>query len=171
MPSNLSMTIEDYDGEISTVAVNLQDLAAGVDYSSLEADSSEIVAAVQGLIVGEMRAYGISTRYLESAAPVSDIQAARESKWLVTYRDTTELLLGVPALGNPGFNKLFSFEIPAADRTLLPANSDELDLTDATVAPIVAALEANIRSPYNRGAAGLTPTNEIVSIRFVGRAI
>lgn len=169
MPSNLSILVEDYDGETSIVNINLQDMGPGVDYASLESDSSELRTAVEGLIIGEIRNYGISTKYLDSADAVSNVQAARESKWLVTYRDTTLNLLTTPSLGNPGYNKLFSFEIPTADRTLLPANSDELDLTDATVAPIVAALEANIRSPYNRGTAGASPTNEIVSIKFVGR--
>lgn len=167
--TNVYVTVEDYDGETSNVVVNLQDVAPGAGYDSLMADADEIEQGIDALTIGVIRGYKISTQHQGSTAAVTNIQAARESKWVVTYRDTTELLNATPGLGNPGYNKLFSFEIPCADRTLLAGGSDELDLTAPAIAAAIALLEPNIRSPYNRGAAGLTPTNDIVSIRFVGR--
>lgn len=163
-----SYTIDDYSGQTSLVFVNMHDPAPGAGLDAIEADMNDIKLGIEALTVGVIRKQNLMVNVLESsaAAPVS---AARENKWLVTYRDTTELLLATPGFGNPGFNKLFSFEIPCADRTLLADGEDELRLDDPIVATAIAGIEPNIRSPYNRGAAGLTPTNEIVSIRFVGR--
>ena len=71
---------------------------------------------------------------------------------------------------NPGYGKLFQFEIPTADRTLCAANSDYVDLEDTVGAAFVVAVESNIRSPYNRGTVeGVTPANVIESVKFVGR--
>jgi hypothetical protein len=109
-------------------------------------------------------------KFPESAAAVSDVEASREGKWLVTMRDTTQYMDAANLINNPGYNVLFSFEIPTADRTLLPANSDVADLTAGVWPAFVTSIEANVRSPYNRSAgAGVTPTQVVVEVQYVGR--
>lgn len=169
--SNGSIVIEDYSKERSTFNPNVQDLdAAGALFGSISTDLDEIKDAIQPLIRGVIRHSTLSFKYPESDDPVTDVEAARETKWLVTYRDTTEYLGALNTVPNPGFNQLFSFEIPTAKRSLLSGNSDTLDITTGGSVGAVAkaALEPNIRSPYNRAASG-TPTNRIEEIKFVGR--
>jgi len=163
-----SFTIDDYSGQTSLVSVNMHDPAPGAGLDAIEADMNAIKNGINALTVGVIRKQNLLMNVIESSAPAPK-EAARESKWLVTYRDTTELILATPGMGNPGYNKLFSFEIPCADRSLLVDGEDELRLDAPAVAAAIANIEPKIRSPYNRGAAGLTPTNKIVSIRFVGR--
>jgi hypothetical protein len=169
-----SIVIEDYDGERSSVRPNLQDADAGAtNYGSLATDLDEIKDSILTVITGEVRYAQLGVQFPESVAAVTDNQAAREGKWLVTMRDTTQYMDSGNLINNPGYMKLFSFEIPTADRTLLPTNSDTVDLTEATTwAPFVASMEANCRSPYNRSAgAGVTPTQVVVEIKYVGRNI
>lgn len=169
-----SIVIEDYDGEKSSVRPNLQDADAGAtNYGSLATDLDEIKDAILTVITGEVRYTQLGVKFPESVAAVSDAQAAREGKWLVTMQDTTQYLDAANLINNSGYMSLFSFEIPTADRTLLPANSDKVDLTEATIwAPFVAAMEANVRSPSNRSAgAGVTPTQTVLEIKYVGRNI
>jgi hypothetical protein len=167
-----TLTFEDYNGEKSTTKVNLPDLAAGgTNFANISTDFDEIGDAIKLVQRGRLRQRTISIVFGDDAAAVDDIEAVREGKWLVTYRDTTPYLGAANTVDNPGFNQLFTFEIPCADRTLLPANEDELDLTQVgAVADLVTALEANIRSPYNKATAPtVTPTNVVTSIRYVGR--
>lgn len=166
--SNGAITIQDYNGEKSTVNVNLQDLdAAGANHGSIAQDLDEIKDGILGVILGQVRETGLTYKYPESSAAVTDQNAVREMKWLVTFRDTTQFLGAANTVPNPGFNKLFSFEIATPDRSLLPANEDEADLTDAAWVTFIAAVEPNIRSPFNRTA--VAPTNDIVSVICVGR--
>ncbi|MBX3082789.1 MAG: hypothetical protein KF716_14210 [Anaerolineae bacterium] len=170
--SNGTITVEDYDGERSTISVNLQDIdTTGSNYGSVTQDLDEIKDAVLPLIRGQVRYTQLSVQFPESAAAVSDKEAAREAKWLVTYKDTTQYLATGNLVANPGFGKLFTFEIPTANRSLLANNSDELALDTGAGATAKAALEPNLRSPFNRASAGVTPTNEVVSIKYVGRNI
>jgi hypothetical protein len=164
--------VEDYDGEKSSVHFNLQDIDLGeLNYGSVAQDLDELKDSVLTVTRGVVRHAALTVKYNESGAAVTDVEAAREGKWLVTYRDTTQYLDSLNVIENPGFNNLYKVEIPCADRTLLEANSDEADLTEAVVwAPFVTSLEANLRSPTNRSAQfGVTPTNKIVSIKYVGR--
>lgn len=164
-----SITIEDYNNEKSVMTFSLQDVdALASNFGSITQDADEVKDAILPLTLGAVRQVTVSAQYPESAAAVTDKQAAREAKWLVTYKDTTQYLGAANTVPNPGFGKLFSFEIPCANRSLLTDNKDELDLDDGPGATAKAALEPNIRSPFNRSAA-VTPTNQIVSIRFVGR--
>lgn len=175
MPSaNGTIVIEDYGGEISTTGVNLQDVnPAGSNYGSVTQDLDEIKDGLIMLITAIIRHALLNVKFPESSAPVTDPNAQRELKWLITYTDTTQYLGTGNTVENPGFNKPFSFEVACPDLSLLPdANTDKLDLTDVTVAAAIALIEPNIRSPYNRAvAAGITPTNRIDEIRLVGRNI
>jgi len=166
-----SIVIEDYNGEKSSIRPNLQDADAGAtNYGSLATDLDEIKDEVLNVITGEIRYVQLGVQFPESGAAVADAQAAREGKWLVTMRDTTEYMDSGNLINNPGYGKLFSFEIPTADRSLLTGNSDQPDLTVAPWPDFVTAMEANVRSPTNRSAgAGVTPTQEVVSVEYVGR--
>lgn len=169
-----SIMIEDYNGEKSVIRPNLQDADAGAtNYGSLATDLDEIKDAILTVITGEIRYAQLGVKFPESVAAVTDVQAAREGKWLVTMMDTTQYLDSANLINNPGYMVPFSFEIPTADRTLLAGNEDKVDLSEATTwAPFVTAMEANVRSPTNRSAgAGVTPTQEVVSIVYVGRNI
>jgi len=171
--SNGSIVIQDYDSEISLTNINLQNIdAIGADYGSITQDLDEVKDAILTLILGKVRKVNYGVIFPETEAAVTDKQAARETKWLVTYKDTTQFLDGANAIDNPGFGKVFTFEIATANRALLAANSDTLDITTtASVGKLAAdVFAANIRSPYNRSAeAGVTPTNQILSIKAVGR--
>jgi len=166
-----SIVIEDYDGEISTVKPNLQDADAGAtNYGSLATDLDEIKDAILTVVRGEIRYVSLGVQFPESGVAVSDVEASREGKWLVTMRDTTQYMDVGNLINNPGYGKLFAFEIPTADRTLLPANSDIADLTAGVWPAFVTDIEANVRSPWNRSAgAGVTPTQEVVTVHYVGR--
>lgn len=166
------ITIEDYDGEKSSMTINLPDLAAlGANMNTLLASLDAVGDAAVTIIAGKIRTRSISTTFPDDAATVTDVQAARESKWLITYADTTPYLAPANAVSNPGFGKLFTCELPTALRSLLAGNSDKLNLDDGgVVEDFVTAFEANVRSPYNRSAAaGITPTIDVREIRFVGR--
>ena len=171
--SNGNIMIEDFNGETSTVNINLQDMdALGTAYGTITQDMDEIKDGVIALIRGVVRDTGVSFKYLESGDDVDDVEAAREGKWLVTYIDNTPFLFTGNTSPNPGYGRRFSFEIPTANRTLLPLNKDELDLADPDIAAAVALIEPNIRSPYNRSASGgIVPVNVIVSIKYVGRNV
>lgn len=167
--SNGAIQVEDYAGQTAAINPNLQDLdAAGLLYGSIATDLDELKDGIIPLMRGKVRFASVSFKFPDTDDPVTDVEAARESKWLVSYRDTTEYLGALNTVPNPGFNQIFTFEIPTAKRSLLDDNEEYLDLTDTVPAAAIAAIEPNIRSPYNRAAAG-TPTNVVLSIKYVGR--
>lgn len=171
--SNGSVTIADSSKETSTSSITLQDVnAAGSNYGSVTQDLDEVKDAILTLIRGEVRKTELGVVFPESEAAVTNPDANREAKWLVTMKDTTAFLDGANLIANPGFGKLFQFEVATPDLSLKTAGTDDLDITTpAAVGTLAAAVfAANVRSPYNRSAgAGVTPTNEVVSIRYVGR--
>lgn len=171
MPAtNGSIKIIDYAGVASYVNPNLHDMdAGGTTFGSISQDLDEIKDGVILLIDGVVRESKMSIAYPETGgAPTID--ATRKGKWLVRYLDTTPYLGAASTVANPGFNKVFTLEIPTANRDLLDDNEDELDLDDTDVAAAIAAIEPNIRSPFNRATAqAVTPSNEIISITYVGR--
>ena len=168
-----SIVIEDFDEERSITHVNLQVIdPAYANIGSVTQDLDEIKDGILGVIVGKVRYTRLNIDAPEDGAEVTNIQAAREGKWLVTYKDTTQYLDALNAIDNPGYGQPFKFEIGTADRTKLTSlsGSDELDLLTGAGAALVAALEPNIRSPYNQSAeAGVTPTNQIIKVKYVGR--
>jgi hypothetical protein len=163
-----SFTIMDHGRQKSVVSVNMHNPAPGAGLDAIEADMNDIKLGIDALTTGSILKQNLHVTVMEEeSTPATN--SSRENKWLVTYKDTTKNILATPVLGNQGYGMLFSFEIPGADRAMLEPGTEELDLSDAYVATAIAHIEPNIRSPFNRAAAGLTPTNEIVSIRFVGR--
>jgi hypothetical protein len=170
MPTQAYITIEDFSKEKSTVRFWVQDISSS-NYDSVVTDIDEVKNSILTVIDGEVRVAGFSKTYPNSATAVTDPNAQRESKWLVSYRDTSQFLDVANAVANPGYLKLFSAEIGTADNDLLTtAGSDDLDLVDGgVVAAFVASWEANVRSPYNHSANA--PSISVERITLVGRAI
>lgn len=163
------LTVVDYDGETSNITLNFLDVDdALATFETAVGDLDAIQSSIAPLITGQWRSKKINATYPESTDAVTNSQAARELKWLVTCVDTTRYLGLLFTAPNPMYGKKFSFEIPTAWRAALDGNdnSDSLQLSD--YGALVAAIEANVRSPWNHTAA-LTPTIEVLSIRCVGR--
>jgi len=163
--------VEDYDGEISSTSFNLQNIdQTGSNYGSVTQDLDELKDAILGVIVGQVRFSEVMKRFPESAAEVTDQSAQRERKWLVVMRDTLQYLDVANAISNPGFQKLFTLEIACADPSLLVAHSDLMDVSAGAGLTLHDGLEANARSPWNNNPeATITPTQEVVEVRLVGR--
>lgn len=174
MPTHGTVSIEDASGETSTIRFNIQDYSliptAPNNIGSVSQDLDELKDAVALITLGEIRKVNLGKDFPESAAPVTDVNAQRERKWLVTMRDETQFLDPTNAVPNPGYLRTFQFEVPCANLALLRAGSDEIDLANATVIQFVTAVQLNIRSPWNSSAL-VTPTNRVISIRHVGRRI
>lgn len=166
-----TVTIEDYNGEQTTTQVHLQNIdATGSNYAAVQTDLDEIKTSILTVIRGEVRKVTLSKAFPESDSAVTDVEAQRETKWLVTMRDTLAYLDLLSATPNPGYLQLFSFEVGTADLTHLNLNADTMDVTDAPGDAFLASMEANTRSPWNNNPQiGVTPTQIVVSIVHVGR--
>lgn len=169
MPTRAYVTIEDYDGETTTVHFWVQDIGAA-NFASVTQDIDEVKDAIAATIRGVVREAGFTKTFPESFAAVTDPEAQRETKWLVTYRDTTQFLDVGNTIANAGFGKTFQMEIGTAELTgNLVANTDLADLTDTEMDALRDSIEANVRSPYNHTASA--PTITVLEIRHVGRNI
>jgi hypothetical protein len=169
MPSTATFTIEDYSGEQSTTQIHVQDITT-LNYGATSTDANEIKAAMAAITLGELRRVNLVKTYAESLADVTDPEAQREAKWLVTYRDTLAFLDSpTNLLSNPGYLKTFTFEIPCADFSKLLPNSDQADMSDADIAAFVTEFEANARSPYNNASTATSGWVKVLDIRLVGR--
>lgn len=163
MPQNTAtITFEDYDRETSRMSVNIGPLTAA-NFTAKRDAIDDLKNALPAITLGEIRRTTINEVFTESTEAITNQQAQRETKWLVTLRDVTQFFDVGNTISNPGFGNLFQIEIPTADLGLLANNTDELSLTATGVPAFVAALEAVANSP--------TGGNEVqvVSIRHVGR--
>ena len=144
MPTNISLTLLDYDGEKSSFGYSVEDLAS--DGTNTNAILTGI-AAMQTYIAGITRATIGQTQLSRinrlSNAQSSDPESAREEKWLVTYEDVTQWLDDPTNLiPNAGYGKKFNLEIPSADLSLRVGNS-EIVYTPAMAAPPAAIGESH----------------------------
>lgn len=164
MPANTAtFGIEDYNGETSRMSINIGPLTAA-NFTAKRDAIDDVKAAIPALILGELRTTTINEAFAESTANITDKNAQRESKWLITMRDVTQFFDVGNTINNPGFGNKFNVELPTADLALLPAvATDELDLTTPAVATFVTAMEAIANSPTGGNEC------EVVSIRHVGR--
>jgi hypothetical protein len=163
MPQNTAtFSFEDYNFESSNTGVNIGPLSAA-NFTAKRAAINTLETAVQAITLGELRRTSINEVFAISSASVTDKNAQRERKWLVTLRDNTQFFDGANTINNPGYGNLFKIEVPTADLSLLSGNNDQLDLTIPAVATFVTALEAVANSP--------TGGNECVvtKIEHVGR--
>lgn len=166
------IVIEDYSGETTRVNVHIPDITA-LNWAGVTQDLDEIADAIAStanpMIRGTVRKVGYTQEWgRDLSTAVTDDEAQREEKWLVVYQDTQEHLDVAGAIDNPGYGKIFSFEIGTALLTdhLVPG-TDLADMENADVAELVSKLEANIASPYNKN--GTTHTCRVLKIVHVGR--
>jgi hypothetical protein len=154
MPSKAGLSGRDYNGEITRLSYYLAAVAAGgANYDAVVLSQEAVQAAVQGvsLIDFEGEFIKVLDTPTESDNAASD-RAQRELKWLVTYRDPTNVI------GNG------SFEIGGADTGLLEANKDTMDLTAGAGLTLKTDLEANLVSRLGNAI-------EVLEVRLVGRSI
>ncbi len=171
MPSNATFTIEDASHETSTTTINVQDITSA-NYATVSSAIAAIEAELVDITTGELRRTNITKSYVGSAAAVTDPNAQRERKWLVTYRDVLPFLDEGDLVSNPGYLKTFSFEIPCPDLSMLVEGTDRADMDNAAIAAFVTAFETHGRSPYNTYTVIVGgPFVEVTDIRVVGRNV
>jgi hypothetical protein len=164
MANSASFTIGEYDPkENATMQLNPGPITS-VNYDAKRDAIDDLKLVMGNIILGEVRYTNLTIKTTESVAEVTDPNAQRERKWLVTYRDNTEFLDVADTIENAGYGKLYNTEVPTADNSLLDNKSDDLDLAIPGVAAWITAFEAVHNSP--------TGGNEIevISIKHVGRS-
>lgn len=164
MANKATFTIQDFDGENSTMSINVGPITAA-NFTAKRDAIDDLKNTIPDITRGEIRQTTISENFSESVAEVTSQEAQRESKWLATLRDVTQFFDVGNTINNPGFGKLFNIEIPTALLTLLSGGSSVLSLAVPAVAAFVTALEAIAHSPTGGNEC------EVVTIRHVGRNI
>lgn len=150
--SYYTQTYLDYSKEKANLRLRVEEITA----ANIAAQLTEIQAlgaAIADLSLGTLhKSATLQNDSVISNTPPSDVNAQRERKWLVTYRDDVT-------------EQLYQFEIPAANLTgnLLP-NSDEADLTSTDWAAFITAFEAVVLSPDGNAVT-------VESARHVGRKL
>lgn len=158
------ITVGEYDPkENATMSLNPGPITS-VNYDAKRDAIDDLKAVMTNLILGEVRFTGLTIKTTESVAVVTNKDAQRERKWLVTYRDNTEFLDVGDTIENTGFGKLYNVEVPTAKLSLLSAKSDDLDLTVVAIAAWITAFEAVQNSPTGGN------DIEVISIKHVGRS-
>jgi len=126
MPSNYSISINDYDGQTGIVGVQMAELTVGNFVGILTALGTlrtAMAPLIRGLMVQSQ--VSIINRLAASTDKASDDQAQRGNKWRVSYRDNTPFLdAPTNSVVNYGYLKPFDVEIPTANLTLRENNSD-----------------------------------------------
>lgn len=164
MANSASFSIGEYDPkENATMALN-QGPVTSVNFDARRDALDDLKAVMGNISLGKVRFISLNIKTTEDVTEVTDVNAQRERKWLVTYRDNTEFLDVADTIENAGFGKIFNTEVPCAKLSLLDQKNDNLDISIAGVAAWIAAFEAAQESP--------TGGNEIevLSIKHVGRS-
>lgn len=158
MPSNASLSINDYDAQTGIVGFQVAEVTAanlvGIA-TAMGTFRTTLTALIRGVVVQSQ--LSIISRFSASDVPATDDQAQRGNKWRVSYRDNTPFL-DDPAntVVNYGYLKQFDFEIPTANLTLRENNSDVIytlanggiGASAAAINAFVAAANGLVRSPY-----------------------
>lgn len=160
--NSVVFSIDDYNKESSKTSLNIGPITV-LNFAAVRDAIDDYKAALANMIIGEIRKTTISEQFAESADPVTDQNAQRERKWVVTYRDVTQFFDVANTINNVGFGNLYSIEVPTAKASLLANNQEIADLTDTTVAAYVTAFEAIQNSPTGGN------ETEVVEIKLVGR--
>lgn len=156
-------SILDYDGERSNTSFTTGNITAVSIAGTLTAFGT-LRTALDAIILGTISTETLKVfeTKLSNTLPAS-ASAQHESKWLVVYEDNLPFFDDpVNAIPNEGYRKVFTFEIPTADLTLLQTNSDKMIIASGAGATFVTAFEALARSPYGG-------TVNVLEIRHVGR--
>lgn len=169
MPRYRTLSYVDYDGQQSVVRFNMPN-----NYIPLVEDVAWVLLkdAIDDIIRGELvnEVNATSTQHASSATRSSDPEANRQSKWLVTYEDTTQWLdAPTNTIPNPNYLKLFQTELPTANLVLRSNNSDVVYVPNGAgneplFEAFVTAFEAVVRSPSG----GAT---RVLQMKDVGRSI
>lgn len=145
----MNLSYVDYNSEASTVSVRTANLTqAGYDASITALNG--LRDAIEAVTLASLSKQTIQAVENELAwvLPVSQY-AQRESKWLVKYQQADGVF--------------GSFEIPAADLTLLNGHTEVMDIAAGAGLALVAAVEGNV---IGRDGALVS----VVEIQHVGRA-
>jgi hypothetical protein len=102
------MTLIDYDSEKTTVKLHVPAVTA-VNFAAQETLKDALRDAIAQMTLGTSNRTEYGNADLLSVDPPDDVNAQREDKWLVSFRDTVN-------------NKRGSFEIGTADRDQLDPN-------------------------------------------------
>jgi len=148
----VSITLRDFDKEPGNFGFGVPDVTP-VTLVGLTVAMDLIRTALLDITIGVISNQGIvlNDQYESSQTGSLIPEANRESKWLVTYQDNQEFLaIGVP---NPGYRKVFNFEVPTAKLSLRQNNSSVVWVKGgATNVPefdsFVLAVNSILRSPY-----------------------
>jgi hypothetical protein len=139
MASKWTQSYLDYNRESSTVGLRVLEPADITDpllsaamSDSMDALKTAVDNVSLGLPAGETRVWQ-QIRHAGPGAAAASINAQRERKWLVRYYDATTFDSG-------------SFEIPAADLSLLATNSEYMDISGGAGAALVTAIETHVVS-------------------------
>lgn len=153
----VAFTMQDYSGEMSTVQVHgdigAETLAAAVQ-SGAGSPMENFSLALITLSNGERVSQTVTAIRRITLQNTTTSETQRELKYLVRYFDEVTLAR-------------YSFEIPCADvgtEAWFKQNTDELDLSNATVAAAVTQIETDVRSPDGNPI-------EVIGITLVGRNI
>lgn len=153
MPTS-SFTFLDYSGEKSTFTVH-NDAITSVSLPGFLTQFGALRNAADAITLGTLHKeqwVGDNT-ILSNVRPTSAF-AQRELKWLIRYQGNTT-------------QKVFTVELPTADPTgRLQPNSDQANLTEASMAAFVTAFQDLVSSPDDP-AENVT----VLSIHLVGRNI
>lgn len=145
----MTLSYLDYDSEGSSVSVRTIDLTAANFDANITALNG-LKDAVEAVTLAALQKQAIVAVETEVSDPLPASQyAQRESKWLVKYQQ---------ADGQFG-----SFEIPAADLTLLVSHSELMNVSAGAGQTLVTAINGNV---YGRDGALVT----VVEIQHVGRS-
>lgn len=164
--------LKDWGGEPTSVTFFLQDVGAA-NFATVTQDLDEIKDACLAFLGGSVESAGFSKDYPEAPNTADGIEAQREKKWVLSYRDDTQFLGAGSTFPNPGYRRVFEIEFGTAlltdgtDDFLMPG-TDIADMSVTAVSDFVNAILPNIRSPYNHQSA-VTPTNTYIQMRYVGR--
>lgn len=146
-------SFKDYSGEVSNVSMRGREMTAE-NFDAQWALIGALLLEITGVCLGVTQSEGFTYKLRLSNQPSDNGAANRESKWLVTYEDTS--------VHNQG-----TYELPCADvetEALRLGNTDIADLTQADWIAFVDAFEAYVLSPLGHAV-------EVVKIQLVGRNV
>lgn len=159
----LSFTIRDNNGDVSSLGIHTGAVTA-VSLPGLLTQVGQGRALLEDLTLGVMakeslQVFNTALSALRAASPVAQV----ETKWIASYHDGTEFFdPPTNAIPNIGYQKIFQFQIPTADYSLLDDGSEELDLTPGEPGgDFKTWFDAVSRSPY--GGVGVLDSIRVMS--------
>lgn len=160
-----NFTLYDFAHEAGKFLLNIPEISAG-NFATTMSNLAAFETALEGITSGSVRRYAATHDVIVQQGFPEDEFSHRETKWLVTYIDTSPWLNPpTNTIANPGYSKVFNVEIPTADigAVTFKEGSDHLVMDDSgVVAAFILAFEGVALSPF-----GGSP--DVVDIQLVGR--